>query len=248
MPIYESGPPFWSSCEHASTPSILRIEEEVVYPRKISVAISCGLWRGKKVALAVEVLKGVDKLPAMRREVSANKFAGVVDFLGDDPPVKCELVECLTRSWDLGPSASSDPPRVTEKQVVIAEVSTLHYPLRGTDPQPLGLYRPFRGIGLWPPEGAAKELLTWPRECTEFFREFLETLAHDDFQQDGYFEAYVKYIKDRHHARQAGEDPNQVEFQLMASEDEGQGEPKDTTPLDGEGTANKCGNDKDPAL
>ena len=41
MPIYEFGPPFWSSCEYSSTPSILRIEEEVVYPTKIGVAISC---------------------------------------------------------------------------------------------------------------------------------------------------------------------------------------------------------------
>jgi len=32
---------------------------------------------------------------------------------------------------------------------------------------------------------------------------------------------YIKYIEDRCHAREAGEDPDEVEFQLVASEDEG---------------------------
>jgi len=34
----------------------------------------------------------------------------------------------------------------------------------------------------------------------------------------------------------------------MASKDEGQGEPEDTTPLDGEGAVNEGSDDEDPAL
>jgi len=32
MLIYESGTPSWFSCEYSSTPSVLSVEEEVVYP------------------------------------------------------------------------------------------------------------------------------------------------------------------------------------------------------------------------
>ena len=49
-------------------------------------------------------------------------------------------------------------------------------------------------------------------DCMEFLWEFLETLAPDDFQQEGYFEAYVNYNKNHRHAREVGEDPDQVEF------------------------------------
>jgi len=48
------------------------------------------------------------------------------------------------------------------------------------------------------------------KDRTEFFREFLETLAPDDFHPKGYFEAYVKYIEDRHQACIEGKDPELV--------------------------------------
>jgi len=40
VPIYEHRPRSWSCCEYSSTPSILIIEEEVVYPWEIDIAIS----------------------------------------------------------------------------------------------------------------------------------------------------------------------------------------------------------------
>ena len=40
MSIYEPGTPSWSSSEYSSTPSILSIKEEVVYPWEIDVLIS----------------------------------------------------------------------------------------------------------------------------------------------------------------------------------------------------------------
>ena len=39
VPIYELGMPPCSSCEYSSTPSILGIEEEVVHPWEIDVAV-----------------------------------------------------------------------------------------------------------------------------------------------------------------------------------------------------------------
>lgn len=69
---------------------------------------------------------------------------------------------------------------------------------------------------------------------TEFFREFLETLAPDDFHQEGYFEAYVKYIEDCCQARTEGKDPEPVEFQPLTSEEDSMDELEDTAPLDGE--------------
>ena len=39
VPVYEPGTPSWSSRDYSSTPSILSIEEEVVYPWEIDVAI-----------------------------------------------------------------------------------------------------------------------------------------------------------------------------------------------------------------
>jgi len=32
MPVYEPGTPSWSSCEYSSTPGILNIEQDVIYP------------------------------------------------------------------------------------------------------------------------------------------------------------------------------------------------------------------------
>lgn len=40
VPIYEPRMPSWSSCEYSSTPTILSIEEEVVYPWEIDVPAS----------------------------------------------------------------------------------------------------------------------------------------------------------------------------------------------------------------
>ncbi|KAJ8440280.1 hypothetical protein Cgig2_031594 [Carnegiea gigantea] len=48
-------------------------------------------------------------------------------------------------------------------------------------------------------------------------------LTPDDFQQEGYCEAYIKYVDDCYRAQASGEDPEQ-----------GVGEPEDTAPLDGE--------------
>jgi len=38
MPIFGPGTPSWSSCEYSSTPSMFSIEEEVLYPWKITIA------------------------------------------------------------------------------------------------------------------------------------------------------------------------------------------------------------------
>jgi len=38
------------------------------------------------------------------------------------------------------------------------------------------------------------------KDRIKFFREFLLTLAPNAFHQEGYFEAYVKHIKDCHQA------------------------------------------------
>jgi len=83
-------------------------------------------------------------------------------------------------------------------------------------------------------------------------------LAPDDFHQEGYFEAYIKYIEDSRRARATGEDLKQVDFQLSTFEDDGLGKPDDTAPLDGEAAApkgddgtnaaNEGNDDEDPAI
>jgi len=40
VPIYDAEPPSWSSCKYSSTPNIISIEEKVLYPCKIDIAIS----------------------------------------------------------------------------------------------------------------------------------------------------------------------------------------------------------------
>jgi len=83
-------------------------------------------------------------------------------------------------------------------------------------------------------------------DCTEYFREFLETLAPNDIHQEGYFVAYVKYIEDHRCSCATSEDSEQVEFQSPASKDDGLGELEDIAPLDGEATVNE-GNDDEAA-
>lgn len=97
-------------------------------------------------------------------------------------------------------------------------------------------------------EGAAK-VTQWGyqcghEDCIKFFFEFIETLAPNYFHQDGYFEAYVKYIENRHHTCAAGKDLKQVEFQSLIFEDDDLEEAKDTTLLDGEAVANEGSDDE----
>ena len=47
---------------------------------------------------------------------------------------------------------------------------------------------------------------------TKIFREFMETLAPNNFQQEGYFEAYVRYIEDSRQAYVEGKNSNMVDF------------------------------------
>ena len=68
-------------------------------------------------------------------------------------------------------------------------------------------------------------------------------LAPDDFHQEGYFEAYVKYIDVRRRARVVGEDPELVEFQPPVFEDDDLREPEDTAPIDGEVAVNEGSDD-----
>jgi len=63
----------------------------------------------------------------------------------------------------------------------------------------------------------------------EFLRKVLVTLA-PDFQEDNYFEAYIRYVKERRWAEAEGQDPEKVEYIPPSSEgDEDEG----TTPLEG---------------
>ena len=50
-----------------------------------------------------------------------NAQSGAVDFLEADLPTMSALVENLAKSWALAPSSLVEPPKVTHKQVVIAE-------------------------------------------------------------------------------------------------------------------------------
>ena len=43
------------------------------------------------------------------------------------------------------------------------------------------------------------------------------TLAPDAFCQEGYFEAYVKYIEDRHQVQAEDRNPELVDFNLPAA-------------------------------
>ena len=69
----------------------------------------------------------------------------------------------------------------------------------------------------------------------ELFQELLRTLALNAFNRKGYFEAYVKYTKDRRWDRTDGQDLDLVEFNLPAAV-EGGLDDEETMPLDGKAT------------
>lgn len=56
-------------------------------------------------------------------------------------------------------------------------------------------------------------------------------MAPEAFGIEGYFEAYIKYVEDRHQARTEGHDPELVEFHPPAAI-EGGLEDEETLPLD----------------
>ena len=62
------------------------------------------------------------------------------------------------------------------------------------------------------------------------------TLALDVFGVEGYFEAYVKYVKDRLQAQAEGQDLELVEFNLPAAIKRGLDD-EETVPLDGEASS-----------
>ena len=55
----------------------------------------------------------------------------------------------------------------------------------------------------------------------EFFHELLVNLAAHAFSQEGYFEAYVKYVEDHHQVQAEGRDPELVDFNSPATDEEG---------------------------
>jgi len=64
----------------------------------------------------------------------------------------------------------------------------------------------------------------------------METLAPDDFQQESYFEAYVRYIENRRQACIKGKNSNVVDFILPWLEGDDLSNGEDTMPLNGEVT------------
>jgi len=56
-----------------------------------------------------------------------NKSVEAVDFLGANLPANSAPVEHLAGSWDLVPSGSAEPHRVTEEQVAIADVKIIYF-------------------------------------------------------------------------------------------------------------------------
>jgi len=57
-------------------------------------------------------------------------------------------------------------------------------------------------------------------------------LAPDAFHQEGYFEAYVKYVEDHRQAPAEGQNPELVDFIPPATNKDDLGD-KETTPFDG---------------
>jgi len=57
------------------------------------------------------------------------------------------------------------------------------------------------------------------------------TLAPDAFCQDGYFEAYAKYIEDHRQAQAEGHNPELVDFNPPTIDEDGPGD-EETMPLE----------------
>ncbi|KAJ8440279.1 hypothetical protein Cgig2_031593 [Carnegiea gigantea] len=119
-----------------------------------------------------------------------------------DPPIKLELVDRLARSWDLALSNLAEPPRVIEEHVAIAALEEAHIKIKDK------MITSHKGAVKVERQGYQRG----QEDRTEFFREFLEMLTPNDFQQEGYLEAYIIYVDDHCRAQASGEDPEQVEF------------------------------------
>jgi len=64
----------------------------------------------------------------------------------------------------------------------------------------------------------------------------------DNFQREGHFEAYVKYVEDCRQARAEGKNPELVDFIRREYDDDDLSDAEDTVPLGGEATPHE-GND-----
>lgn len=77
----------------------------------------------------------------------------------------------------------------------------------------------------------------------EFFWEFLGTLAPNDFHQERYIEAYLKYIEDCRQAGTEDKDPKLVDFIPPVFDEDDLGDAEDTMPLDDEAASHDANND-----
>lgn len=69
-------------------------------------------------------------------------------------------------------------------------------------------------------------------ERTTFFNELLGMLAPVDFQQEGFFQALIRYVKDCRHTIEVGQDLEEAVFPYDVSDDDPDN-PKSSIPLDG---------------
>ena len=70
----------------------------------------------------------------------------------------------------------------------------------------------------------------------DFFQELLGLLAPKEFQREGFFNAWVRYVKDRCQAAEAGQDPNEVVFPYDLSDDDDDPEHSSgIVPIEGDG-------------
>ena len=73
-------------------------------------------------------------------------------------------------------------------------------------------------------------------ESAEFSEELLVTLVPQAFRIEGYFEAYVKFVKDHCQGRAEGQNPKFVEFSPPATVGGGLGD-EEATPLETEASS-----------
>ncbi|KAJ8421523.1 hypothetical protein Cgig2_018763 [Carnegiea gigantea] len=173
--------------------------------------------------------KATRAISQIARETPAGTRACPTNSLAVDSVAKLELVQDLAKSWDLIALRTSEPIKVTEEEVAVAEFSgTLNEALskakailaKAKDEVVVGVEKAVKAEELGHQRGR--------EESKEFLCKVLATLA-PGLQEDNYFEAYLCYVEEHQRAEAEGRDLKEVEFippSDVGDEDEG------STPLD----------------
>ena len=157
-------------------------------------------------------------------------------FIKDDPTIRLTLVQDIVKSWDLSATGVSDPPPVSAEEIGMAEAfargvkamvecrrlegmvtryqrrcERLQSDLAACEATKKEVQQKLEQAVADTAKAQERGYQQGHSDTLAYLRKALLTLT-GEFDDDRYFEAYLKYVDERERAVAEGRDPDEVKF------------------------------------